>query len=249
MSIDYLASFAADAERLTSAAEANPDGPMPWCGDWTAKDCAKHAGALFHVVSQVVAGRPDVTFAVFEELHAPAAVDPGLASWVREGAAAAHEQLAKADPAEPCWSWSRPDQDVGFWQRRLAHETLIHRWDCERAAGRPVSPIDPELAADGVDEFLAIFAPRMRHVNKSPGAGETVHLHCTDADGEWVVRFPGEGAHELRREHAKGDAAFRGPAEGLLLFLWGRLPAAAAGVEVLGDEAIARRWRELVPPI
>ena len=249
MSLDYLAALRADSQHLTDALAANRDGAVSWCGDWTVKDCAQHVGAVHHVVSQVVAGRPDVTFAAFGDLHPPAVSDPGLGDWVREGAASVLEELTKTDPGSPCWSWSRPDQNVGFWRRRMAQETLMHRWDAERGADLPISPIDPELASDGIDEFLGVFAPRQRHVNKAPGAGETAHLHCTDAAGEWLVAFPAEDKYELRREHAKGDVAFRGPAEGLLLFLWGRLPAAAAGVEVIGDDAVARRWRELVPPV
>jgi uncharacterized protein (TIGR03083 family) len=249
MSHDYLASIPVNAERIADALAANPDGVMPWCGDWTVKDCAHHVGGLYHVVTQVIAGRPDVTFAAFGELNPPAVTDPGLGAWLREGAAAVHQQLAKTDPAEACWSFSRPDQNVGFWHRRIAQETLVHRWDSERAAGRPISPIEAELAADGVDEYLGVFVPRMRHVNKSPGAGEAAHLHCTDTAGEWLVLFTGPGTQDVRREHAKGDVAFRGPAHGLLLFLWGRLPAGEAGVEVIGDDAVAGRWRELVPPV
>lgn len=249
MSLDYLASLQSDAGRLSDALATNPDGAIPWCGTWTVKDCAQHVGGVYHVVSQVIAGRPSVTFAAYNDLNPPAATDPSLGDWVREGAAAVVEQLAKADPAEACWSWSRPDQHAGFWRRRMAQESVIHRWDSERAAGRPIGPIDPELAADGIDEFLGVFVPMTRNVKKAPGGGESVHLHCTDTAGEWLVAFPGEATQDLRREHAKGDVAFRGPAEGLLLFLWGRLPAAAAGVEVVGDQAIADRWRELAPPI
>ena len=89
----------------------------------------------------------------------------------------------------------------------------------------------------------------MRAAAPAPGDGETAHVHCTDTDGEWLVTFPAAGASELRREHAKGDVAFRGPAEGLLLYLWGRVDAADAGVEVIGDDGVVARWRELVPAI
>jgi uncharacterized protein (TIGR03083 family) len=249
MPLDYLAAIRADSGRLVGAVTAEPDGAMPWCGEWTVKDCGQHLGGVHHVVAQVVEGRPDVTFAAFGDLHPPAAADPTLPGWIRKGTDALLEQLAKTDAGEACWSWSRPDQNVGFWARRMAQETLVHRWDTERAAGGVVGPVDPELAADGIDEYLSVFVPRMRHVNKAPGAGETAHLHCTDSAGEWLVAFTGEGTNELRREHAKGDVALRGPAEGLLLFLWGRLPAAEAGVEVIGDESVAARWRDLAPPI
>ncbi len=53
------------------------------------------------------------------------------------------------------WTWS-PQQDVAFVIRRVTQETAVHRVDAERAAGRD-HRIDPELAADGVDEFLYHF--------------------------------------------------------------------------------------------
>jgi uncharacterized protein (TIGR03083 family) len=249
MSLDYAGAIATNSDLMLDALAAAPDGALPWCGAWTVKDCAWHVASLHHVVGQVVAGRPDVTFAAFDTLNAPAADDPELGAWWRKGTAALLDEVARADPAEPCWTFSRPDQLVGFWPRRVAHETFVHRWDVERGASRPVSPIDPVLASDGVDEYLSVFVPRMRHVAKAPGSGETVHLHCTDSAGEWLVAFTGPGTQELRREHAKGDAAIRGPAESLLLFLWGRLDAREGGLEVIGDEAVAGRWRELSPPI
>ena len=49
---------------------------------------------------------------------------------------------------------------------------------------------------------------------------------------------------ELLREHGKGDAAVRGPASDVLLFLWKRVPASA--VEVLGDGAVVERWAQVV---
>ena len=67
----------------------------------------------------------------------------------------------------------------------MAHETAVHRVDAEHAAGRE-HRLAPELAADGIDEFLEFFFP-LAAADAPPLAG-SVHLHCTDADGEWTVR-------------------------------------------------------------
>ncbi len=48
------------------------------------------------------------------------------------------------------------------------------------------------------------------------------------------------GSIEVERAHAKGDAAIRGTANDLLLWLWGR---DAGPVEILGDEALAADFR------
>ncbi len=50
------------------------------------------------------------------------------------------------------------------------------------------------------------------------GNGETMHLHCTDGDGEWLVRLAPDGVTVVN-EHAKADVAAAGRACDLLLFL------------------------------
>src|SRR5262249_11922066 len=125
----------------------------------------------------------------------------------------------------------------GFWARRTTHETAMHRWDAQHATGSEQA-VDPELAADGVDEYLGLLAwfPRRRF----PEAG-TIHLHATDTPGEWLIRFARVGL-DVGREQAKGDVAVRGPASDVLLALFGRKPADA--VELFGDGALFERFRE-----
>lgn len=143
--------------------------------------------------------------------------------------------LTDTDPAAPAWSWTA-DQTAGFVTRRMTHETAVHRLDAEQAAANTFS-IDAELASDGVDEFLSNFliwaAPDAAPVDGS------VHLHCTDVAGEWLVKQSADAAYEVTREHAKGDAAIRGRAEDLLLVLWRRLSLDTA--EVIGDRGAADR--------
>ena len=116
-------------------------------------------------------------------------------------------------PATPVWTWGR-DKHAGFVLRRMAHETAVHRLDAERTAGREHT-IDAELAADGIDEFLFEF---LMWVDPNAGAlAGSVHLHCTDVAGEWLVGDDGHGGYDVTRAHAKGDAAVRGPAADLLL--------------------------------
>jgi uncharacterized protein (TIGR03083 family) len=247
MTIDYTAAIEAHSARLVAALAANRDAPIPWCGDWTVADCAQHVGSVHHVVAQVVADRPAANFELFATLERPDASDVALGAWLADGTAALVRAVRAAEPAEPAWSWWPSDATVGFWARRMAHETLVHRWDAERGAGIDAASVDVALAADGVDEFLEIFVATTRALHRAPGAGETVHVHCTDTDGEWLIALPAPGTYEFRREHSKGDVALRGPAESLLLFCWGRVTADEAGIEIIGDASIARRWRDLAP--
>jgi hypothetical protein len=72
--------------------------------------------------------------------------------------------------------------------------------------------------------------------------GDTVHLNCTDTEGEWLLALERDRV-DVRTGHAKGDCAARGSASDLLLFLWGRLPASR--LEVLGDGGLLARVRRL----
>ena len=77
----------------------------------------------------------------------------------------------------------RTTAPCGFWSRRQAHELAVHRWDAQLAAGAP-QPIDRALAADGIQELFDILPARPG--GAPTGNGETMHLHCTDGDGEWL---------------------------------------------------------------
>ena len=121
-------------------------------------------------------------------------------------------------------------------KRRMAHEVLVHRFDAELAGGQ-VSSADEVMCADGIDEKFAVFAPWMGERLSLTGS---VHLHCTDTDGEWMLKQDGTKV-AVTREHGKGDVAFRGPSQLLLLALWRRITideALDAGAEVLGDRNI-----------
>jgi uncharacterized protein (TIGR03083 family) len=159
--------------------------------------------------------------------------------WLVALADRAVEVLRDAPPGDECWTWT-DDRTVGFWSRRLMHEIAVHRWDAEAAAGDP-TPIDPEAAVDAVDELLTVIVHRADV--PTVGAGETIHIHATDAEGEWVIT---RGADRMTvvREHAKGDVAVRGGASDLLLVILGRLDPSA--VEVIGDAAVLAAWQESV---
>ncbi len=72
-----------------------------------------------------------------------------------------------------------------------------------------------------------MFLPRLAGWPGRRSATRTIHLHCTDGEGEWLITRAGDDV-VVTREHAKGDVAARGTASDLLLFLWGRVPATDA---------------------
>ncbi len=103
-------------------------------------------------------------------------------------------------------------------------------------------PVDRALAVDGIAEHLGNL-PFVLDAELTPRTGATLHLHCTDRDGEWLLRL-GPGGLEVTAEHAKGDVALQGTAPELFLIVVGRAPADS--VEVFGDPAALDVWDPLL---
>jgi uncharacterized protein (TIGR03083 family) len=236
--VDYGDYISALRWNGNAAAQAASDMPMettvPSCPEWDLRDLAHHLGSHHRWVAGNLDQPPDGK-AFKERAETPS--DEAIPDWLEAGAEMLATKLAATDPAKPCWTWVPFDDSVGFWARRTAHETAMHRWDAQNA-GAAADAIDAKLAADGVDEYLGILgAFRGR---RFPEAG-SIHLHSTDTPGEWLVRLDAEGI-QLTREHAKGDVAVRGPASDLLLALMGRTTMAA--VDVFGEAPLFERFRK-----
>ena len=233
--MDFLAAIRRDADRFHEvAAAADPTAAVPSCPGWTVADLVWHLGEVHWFwatdVEQRASDPDDVEAAKPER---PTGY-PELATWAR----AQSERLVRVLDETPddvrVWTWAleESDQNVAFVRRHQVQETAVHRWDIEAATGAPSAPIEPELASDCVDEVLSITLPWGVRADKPlPGS---VHLHCTDTDGEWFVHADGR----VERVHQKGDVAIRGAAWDLILALYSRV--SLAELDVIGDEPLAR---------
>lgn len=239
----YLGHLRADGAALAEAARRDLDAPVPSCPGWAVDRLVGHVGTVHQWVAETLATR--ATERVDWQTLARAPRGPEVLGWYEGQRDRLVDLLEEADPAEPVWNWSTGPQVAGFWHRRMAQETAVHRWDAEAATGPAASAIEPALAADGIDEWLGVALASGAREPEAPvdAVRGSLHLHCTDVAGEWWVRLDGREL-VLRREHAKGDAAVRGAASDLLLVLWGRLPPSA--VEVLGDATVLDAWLRLV---
>jgi uncharacterized protein (TIGR03083 family) len=232
---------AAGIARMAAVTEGvDPATPVPTCGDWTIADLLEHTGTVYRwgaaMVrdtsprrldrSQVDWGLPD---------------DPAdYPAWFAAGADDAVAQFAACDPATPMWAWGWP-KAAGFWPRRMVHEVGVHRADAELALGLEVT-MEPEVAADGVDELLdnlphaAYFAPG---VDQLRGDGERIALEAPDAGATWrITLLPDRFTWERTEGPASGEVVARSPARSLLLGLYGR----PACIELDGDEDLFDRW-------
>ena len=232
---DYISALRSNGKAAAQAARDMPmETTVPSCPEWTLRDLAHHLGSHHRWVAGNLDQPPDGK--AFKRRAEPPA-DEAIPDWLEAGAEMLATKLAATDPAKPCWTWVPFDDSVGFWARRTAHETAMHRWDAQNADGE-ADAVEPELAADGVDEYLGILGAFQGR--RFPAAG-SIHLHSTDTPGEWLVRLDADGI-QLTREHAKGDVAVRGPASDVLLVLMGRKTMVA--VDVFGEAPLFERFRK-----
>lgn len=246
---DHVAALRRDSAALVECAHRDRSAVVPTCPGWTVGDLVVHTGVVHQRLTKLVRTRS--TGPIWPEPGME--TDPlrsDLADWFAVIAGDLVSTLEEVGPDVAVWHWF-PGGTSRVVIRRAAQETAVHRWDGENALGI-ARPVEGELAADGVDEVVAAMLPAIVWQYGPPAgvevgvAGETVHIHCTDGPGEWLLRFALDGLH-VSREHARGDLALRGTASDLLLFLWGR--SSAEPLEVLGDPALLARWRELAPTI
>ena len=224
----YLDHLRRDGDALAAAAATDLTAPVPSCPGWDVAELVRHTSEVHRHKAAVI--RSDG--AAWDRRERGPEDRAEVLGWYRAGLDDLCELFATTDENSPARTWGTGDT-VAWWIRRMAQETAVHRWDAENAVGRG-GAIDAALASDGIEEFLGEFIPGEAIPYEGPAG--TVHLHCTDVDGEWTVTLRPGTVPTYETGHSKGDAAVRGPAHDLLLFVWRRVGRDA--VEVLGDGAL-----------
>ena len=234
------------AEVVGAAADLSAD--VPTCPGWTLTDLTGHAGGMHRWATAIVVSQAESRLP-FPEPPFPPPPAPGpsavaLAEWLTAGSRPLLSALRWAGPVTPVWTWG-PGRTSGWWARRILHETTVHRADAELALGVADPEIDSVVAADGIDEFL-FNLPSARRPYKhlaSLATGASMHLHATDYDGEWLVRFTESGI-AWERGHSRASVAVRGPVASLLLFTYGRLRPADPRLAVFGEADLLDAWQQ-----
>ncbi|MFA3876827.1 maleylpyruvate isomerase family mycothiol-dependent enzyme [Streptomyces sp. MMCC 100] len=228
---------------------------VPTCPDWTLEHLVRHVGRALRWAGLIVGTRAeeDVPVDRAPGAQGPAATGDAAAldAWLAESGEVVVGALREAGPQARAWSWAGIDT-AGFWARRMTHELVVHGADAALAAGLPLQPVAPDVAADAVDEWLDIvrFVQRVlpdAAANELRAPGSSIHLHATDTaaelNAEWLVELSDEGI-TWHRGHEKATVALRGPLTDVLLAFYGRLPLDAPGLEVLGDRKPLELWLE-----
>jgi uncharacterized protein (TIGR03083 family) len=241
----FCEAASAEIARMTAAVSGISDtaADVPTCPGWTVADLVTHIGGIHRWVTAIVASQA-ASRLPFPEVEPESSSAEGLAEWLAAGAVPLLDSLCTAGPVTPVWTWG-PGRTSGWWARRIVHETAVHRADAELAVGVAAPVMDPVVAADGIDEFLFNLPSARRpykHLASLP-TGASLHMHATDADGEWLVRFTESGI-AWERGHAKATVAVRGPVALLLLFTYGRVPSSDERFAVFGDPSVLDAWQQ-----
>ncbi len=228
----YLQHLAADGARLSDVARGNLDREVPSCPGWLVSDVVEHTGSVFNhkTAGMRLGSRPDEENGW--EKAPPAGVD--LLDWYDGTLRVLLAELEQRGPDEPNYAWYPPEQSTSFWYRRMAQEAAVHRVDAESAIGA-VTPVDDDLALDGIDEVLEVFL--------CYGLGDDPDEDVTPFDGHsLLVRSGGRAWHVagragdpagqllLARNAAPADLVVTGEPSELLLWLWGRRPDSAVTI-------------------
>ncbi|MGA8426368.1 MAG: maleylpyruvate isomerase family mycothiol-dependent enzyme [Candidatus Dormiibacterota bacterium] len=218
----------ADGDRIALVADGRLDAAVPPCPGWTVRDVVTHLAEVYeHKMACTLLGRmPDPWPPLWPPERDPVA-------WLVDAQRRLLTLFRERGPEAPSATWWPPDQTVGFWDRRMAHETVIHRVDVEISLER-LTAVDPDLAIDGVDEVLTIFlAGDWSEDPDDRCLGQRIVVNT--GDRSWEVELLPE-AVIVSPSRGGADAVVSGEPEEVLLWLWGR--GSDTGLAHLGDPAV-----------
>lgn len=237
--MEYREHCAAVEREVDAIVEAVASGPMdadvPTCPGWTVADLVEHVGGFSGFWTHVLCEGADRANTPYPDMPRGDAI----AGWYAEVGALLVAELLATSADQSVWTWVPDRQNAAFVARRCAHELAVHRFDAQ-AARAATQPIEGELAADGIEEiFVMIEAYAASGEAAGRGDSETLHLHATDREGEWLVQLTPAGL-QVEREHAQGDLALRSAVSDLELLLY-RRPTLGT-VERVGDPGALDAW-------
>ncbi len=228
----WRAALVTEGDRIAAIPLAAFDAPVAACPGWDVARLITHLGRIHRWATAFLRGGES---AAAEVARQPRPARTELPGWYRDSRDELVRALDELDPDAPADTFAGPGT-VRFWLRRQAHETAMHRWDAQDAVSPGTAePIDPRLAADGVDEWLTVFVPRF--LGRGPGipddlSGYAVQFRCTDIDAPaWTLRLT-PPLSVVEYGTAQSDSVVTGSACDLLLTAWHRAaPTPPAGAE------------------
>ncbi|WP_433302601.1 maleylpyruvate isomerase family mycothiol-dependent enzyme [Actinoplanes sp. CA-030573] len=227
----YAAAIRSETARFAAALVRRDDAEqIVTCPEWTVRDLATHVGTGHRLAAGIIEERRD-SMAEYVLVDAPPE-QPDWPEWLDEGVTRLNAAVDDLGFHGRVWTWMPQHQIAGFWQRRMLHDLIVHRFDAD-PDGR-IADLDIDLAADGVADMLLT----LEYFKRPTGTGETVQFQATDTGQGWHVTLH-PGGISWRPETAPADVTIEAPVKDLLLIInRRRVPEM-----IEGNAALYDHWR------
>jgi uncharacterized protein (TIGR03083 family) len=258
----FLECLAADYQRILAVVPGHMDLAVPSCPGWSVADLTRHVGEVYlHKAASMREGGEPAW-----EWPPPELANEEPVGLLERAYAELVEEFAARKPEDVVGTWYGPDPTVGFWIRRMAQETVVHRIDAELGVGIPIAPVPDDLAIDGVDELLKVFVafavsewpadftdewPKDATGAPASPANRTYEIRTDGAS--WLVKTaPGHfdvtgGAGVKVVDGGTPDVVVQGAPAALLRWAWNReMPGAQTEVTIDGDLDALPDFRQYV---
>ncbi len=236
--MDYLSALEADYRRLAEVTAGDQSAIVPTCPEWTVADLVGHVAHVYLHKAECM------RLNAMPSPWPPEPTGETPSQLLQRAYATLSAEFAARAPETEAATWFDPDHTVGFWQRRMAQETVIHRIDAELAAGEVSRRVPDEVAFDGIDEILKIF---LAWSSRKWSDEFTDELSKGDGAvlvaGRWLVSWESTGV-TTTDSSSGGDASVSGSPDGVLRWLWRR--ADDEVVQLNGDQVKLAQLRELL---
>jgi uncharacterized protein (TIGR03083 family) len=240
--VDYPAALIEQKCLFTETViSAEPETPIPTCPGWTMRQLMRHVGRAHRWAAHIITTRADVSL---DPYTVPQGRPPDDTAGARDWLLASPEVLLSAvvhvgGPGVRVATFVGP-RPAQWWIRRLLHESSVHRADAAQAVAEH-SELAPEVAADGIDEWLERLTEIPWREDLPIEDGKVVTLIAQDVDTSWTMLRRGKTLALSRNPTgAPASVQLSGSATNLFLALVRRRDAEEAGCRVEGD---TNAWR------
>ena len=188
---DYQAALIEQNRFFTETVfSSEPETPIPTCPGWTMRQLIRHVGRAHRWAARIVSTSADVTLdpRTVTDGRPPDDAD-GARAWLLACPQVLFDAVADAGGTEVTVATFDGPRPAWWWIRRLLHESTVHRADAVLAIDEQYE-LAPEMAADGIDEWLERLSQRPWPGCPPIGDGKAVTLKAIDVDLSWSILGP-----------------------------------------------------------